>query len=84
MSAALNRYAIERDEYYGALRRILDWITELTLTSGPDADKGASGFFHECCRTREDLQIRSGLAVWSERQAGKAAGLRPRLKTCIE
>jgi hypothetical protein len=44
MSAALNRYAIERDEYYGALRRILDWMTELTLTSGPDADKGASGF----------------------------------------
>jgi hypothetical protein len=76
MSAALNRYVIERDEYYGALRRTLDWMTELTLTSGPGCrQKAGAGFSTNGCRTREDFQIRSSLAAWSERQAGRAAGL---------
>jgi 2-polyprenyl-6-methoxyphenol hydroxylase-like FAD-dependent oxidoreductase len=37
-AAALDRYASEHDEYYGALHRILDWMTELVWTAGPDAD----------------------------------------------
>jgi 2-polyprenyl-6-methoxyphenol hydroxylase-like FAD-dependent oxidoreductase len=36
--AALARYAREHDEYYGALHRILGWMTELMWTPGPEAD----------------------------------------------
>ena len=36
--AALAQYAREHDEYYGALHRILAWMTELVWTPGPDAD----------------------------------------------
>jgi 2-polyprenyl-6-methoxyphenol hydroxylase-like FAD-dependent oxidoreductase len=36
---ALERYAKEHDEYYGALHRILAWMTELFWTPGPEADE---------------------------------------------
>jgi 2-polyprenyl-6-methoxyphenol hydroxylase-like FAD-dependent oxidoreductase len=36
---ALARYASEHDEYYGALNRILSWMTELVWTPGPEADE---------------------------------------------
>jgi menaquinone-9 beta-reductase len=36
--AAIARYAHEHDEYYGALHRILGWMTELVWTPGPEAD----------------------------------------------
>ena len=35
---ALDQYAAEHDEYYGALHRILRWMTELVWTPGPEAD----------------------------------------------
>lgn len=35
---AVARYAREHDEYYGALNRILSWMTELVWTPGPEAD----------------------------------------------
>jgi len=38
-NTGLIRYAKEHDEYYSALRRILDWMTELTWTSGAEADE---------------------------------------------
>jgi 2-polyprenyl-6-methoxyphenol hydroxylase-like FAD-dependent oxidoreductase len=37
-NAALERYAKEHDEYYGALHRILGWMTELFWSYGPEAD----------------------------------------------
>jgi 2-polyprenyl-6-methoxyphenol hydroxylase-like FAD-dependent oxidoreductase len=37
-NAALARYAKEHDEYYGALHRIHEWMTELVWTPGPEAD----------------------------------------------
>jgi 2-polyprenyl-6-methoxyphenol hydroxylase-like FAD-dependent oxidoreductase len=36
--AALDQYAREHDEYYGALHRIHEWMTELMWTPGPEAD----------------------------------------------
>jgi 2-polyprenyl-6-methoxyphenol hydroxylase-like FAD-dependent oxidoreductase len=36
---ALARYAREHDEYYGALQRILSWMTELVWSPGPEADE---------------------------------------------
>jgi 2-polyprenyl-6-methoxyphenol hydroxylase-like FAD-dependent oxidoreductase len=36
--AALAQYAREHDEYYGALHRIHEWMTELMWTPGPEAD----------------------------------------------
>jgi 2-polyprenyl-6-methoxyphenol hydroxylase-like FAD-dependent oxidoreductase len=38
-NVALEQYAAEHDEYYGALHRILDWQTQLVWTPGPDADE---------------------------------------------
>jgi len=38
-SAALVRYAMEHNEYYKTLRRILGWMTELTWTPGREADE---------------------------------------------
>jgi len=35
---ALEQYALEHDEYYGALHRILDWMTQLAWTPGPEAN----------------------------------------------
>ena len=37
--AAIDRYATEHDEYYGALNRILGWMTDLVWTPGPEADE---------------------------------------------
>ena len=37
-NAALQRFAAQHDEYYGALHRILGWMTELFWTVGPEAD----------------------------------------------
>ena len=37
-NAALARYAREHDEYFGALHRVLGWMTELVWTPGPEAD----------------------------------------------
>jgi 2-polyprenyl-6-methoxyphenol hydroxylase-like FAD-dependent oxidoreductase len=37
-TAALARYAEEHDDYYGALHRVLGWMTELVWSSGPEAD----------------------------------------------
>jgi 2-polyprenyl-6-methoxyphenol hydroxylase-like FAD-dependent oxidoreductase len=36
--AALANYAKNHDEYYGALHRILEWMTELFWSFGPEAD----------------------------------------------
>jgi 2-polyprenyl-6-methoxyphenol hydroxylase-like FAD-dependent oxidoreductase len=36
---ALQQYASEHDEYYGALHRILGWMTQLVWTPGPEADE---------------------------------------------
>jgi 2-polyprenyl-6-methoxyphenol hydroxylase-like FAD-dependent oxidoreductase len=36
--AAINRYAAQHDEYFGALHRILSWIGELFWSVGPEAD----------------------------------------------
>lgn len=36
--AALAQYAREHDDYYGALHRILSWMTELVWSAGPEAD----------------------------------------------
>ena len=36
---ALEQYASEHDEYYGALHRIHDWMTQLFWTPGPEADE---------------------------------------------
>jgi 2-polyprenyl-6-methoxyphenol hydroxylase-like FAD-dependent oxidoreductase len=36
--AALANYAKKHDEYYGALHRILEWMTELFWSYGPEAD----------------------------------------------
>lgn len=36
--AALAQYAREHDEYFGALHRILSWMTELIWSAGPEAD----------------------------------------------
>lgn len=38
-NAALATYAKAHDEYYGALHRILAWMTELVWTPGPAADE---------------------------------------------
>lgn len=38
-NAALRQYASEHDEYYGALHRILSWMTQLVWTPGPEADE---------------------------------------------
>ena len=38
-NVALEQYASEHDEYYGALHRILDWWTQLVWTPGPEADE---------------------------------------------
>ena len=38
-NAALEQYAKQHDEYYGALHRILSWMTELNWTPGPEADE---------------------------------------------
>jgi 2-polyprenyl-6-methoxyphenol hydroxylase-like FAD-dependent oxidoreductase len=37
-NVALEQYAAEHDEYYGALHRILDWMTQLFWTPGPEGD----------------------------------------------
>ena len=37
-NVALGQYASEHDEYYGALHRILDWMTQLAWTPGPEAN----------------------------------------------
>ncbi len=37
-NAAIADYAKAHDEYYGALHRILSWMTELIWTPGPEAD----------------------------------------------
>ncbi len=37
-NVALEQYASEHDEYYGALHRILDWMTQFAWTAGPEAD----------------------------------------------
>ena len=36
---ALEQYASQHDEYYGALHRILDWWTQLVWTPGPEANE---------------------------------------------
>ena len=36
--AALAQYARQHDDYYGALHRILSWMTELVWSAGPEAD----------------------------------------------
>jgi 2-polyprenyl-6-methoxyphenol hydroxylase-like FAD-dependent oxidoreductase len=36
---ALEQYAKQHDEYYGALHRILGWMTELFWTQGPEGDE---------------------------------------------
>jgi 2-polyprenyl-6-methoxyphenol hydroxylase-like FAD-dependent oxidoreductase len=38
-NAALEQYAKQHDDYYGALNRILRWMTELNWTPGPEADE---------------------------------------------
>lgn len=38
-NAAISEYAKAHDEYYGALHRILSWMTELIWTPGPEADE---------------------------------------------
>ena len=35
---ALDRYATEHDEYAAALHRMLEWMTELVWSAGPEAD----------------------------------------------
>ncbi|MEP6731186.1 MAG: FAD-dependent monooxygenase [bacterium] len=42
---AIAQYALEHDEYYGALHRIHDWMTDLTWTPGPEADERRSRVF---------------------------------------
>ena len=42
---ALEQYAMEHDEYYGALHRILGWMTQLMWTPGPEADERRSHVF---------------------------------------
>jgi len=37
-NAALAQYAAQHDEYYGALHRIHEWMTQLVWTPGPEAD----------------------------------------------
>jgi 2-polyprenyl-6-methoxyphenol hydroxylase-like FAD-dependent oxidoreductase len=37
--AAVLQYAARHDEHYGALHRILGWMTELVWTAGPEADE---------------------------------------------
>jgi 2-polyprenyl-6-methoxyphenol hydroxylase-like FAD-dependent oxidoreductase len=37
-NSAIADYAKAHDEYYGALHRILSWMTELVWTPGPEAD----------------------------------------------
>ena len=37
-NAALADYASEHDEYYGALHRVLSWMTQLMWTPGPEGD----------------------------------------------
>jgi len=38
-NGAIAEYAKAHDEYYGALHRILSWMTELIWTPGPEADE---------------------------------------------
>jgi 2-polyprenyl-6-methoxyphenol hydroxylase-like FAD-dependent oxidoreductase len=38
LNVSLERYAKEHDQYYGALHRILAWMTELFWSYGPEAD----------------------------------------------
>jgi 2-polyprenyl-6-methoxyphenol hydroxylase-like FAD-dependent oxidoreductase len=38
-NVASEQYASEHDEYYGALHRILDWMTQLAWTPGPEANE---------------------------------------------
>jgi 2-polyprenyl-6-methoxyphenol hydroxylase-like FAD-dependent oxidoreductase len=42
---ALSRYAAEHDEYYGALHRVLGWMTELSWTAGREADERRARVF---------------------------------------
>jgi menaquinone-9 beta-reductase len=44
-SVALDHYAKEHNEYYASLRRILDWMTELTWTPGAEADERRARVF---------------------------------------
>jgi len=37
-NVAIERYAAEHDEYYGALHRIQEWMTQFAWTAGPEAD----------------------------------------------
>jgi menaquinone-9 beta-reductase len=43
--AALKRYAVEHDDYYGKLHNILSWMTELVWTSGPEPDERRARVF---------------------------------------
>jgi hypothetical protein len=43
--AALAQYARQHDEYYGALHRIHEWMTQLVWTPGPEADADACASF---------------------------------------
>jgi menaquinone-9 beta-reductase len=36
---AIAQYAREHDDYYAALHRVHDWMTDLTYTPGPEADE---------------------------------------------
>lgn len=42
---ALAQFAREHDEYYGALHRILSWMTELIWSAGPQADERRARVF---------------------------------------
>jgi 2-polyprenyl-6-methoxyphenol hydroxylase-like FAD-dependent oxidoreductase len=42
---ALKQYAIQHDDYYGKLHRVLSWMTELIWSGGPDAEARRSRVF---------------------------------------
>ena len=50
-NTSLERYAKEHDQYYGALNRILGWMTELFWSYGPSADQHRAKVFS---RMKED------------------------------
>jgi hypothetical protein len=79
-SVALGRYAEEHDEYSSALRRILGWMTELTWTPGPEADKRRARVFPPMLSDPRGFPDSIGLGPFgSERRPGEEARAGPRL-----
>jgi 2-polyprenyl-6-methoxyphenol hydroxylase-like FAD-dependent oxidoreductase len=70
-SKALARYARKHDEYYGALHRILAWMTELVWTPGPEADERRGRVFPKMHADRTGFPDAVGLGPFgpSDEQA---------------